>query len=139
MLSKILNSIQILERLNLDEKSYWFNKANLFTLIIELYDVDHIALDLDVFETASLDLEKKFDIYFSADDEEDLKSITDDERKYSEVARQGSHEQPAREHRGKVIREIIERAILEEEPNIVQQNKERLEQQDIDYATIIPT
>ncbi|NGM60476.1 DUF262 domain-containing protein [Sphingobacterium sp. SGG-5] len=139
ILSKILNSIQILERLNLDEKSYWFNKANLFTLIIELKDVDPIALDLDVFETALLDLEKKFDIYFSADDEEDLKSITDDERKYFEVARQGSHEQPAREHRGKVIREIIERAILEEEPNIVQQNRERLEQQGINYATIIPT
>ncbi|MGK9118039.1 DUF262 domain-containing protein [Olivibacter jilunii] len=139
ILSKILNSVQILERLGFDQKSYWFNKANLFTLLVELKDVNPSVLDFDVFESALLDLEKKFDVYFSADNEEDLKGITEDERKYFEFARQGSHEQPAREHRGKVIREVIQKATAEEELDIVQQNKEKLEQQGIDFSVIIPT
>jgi len=141
ILSKVLNSINILERLDFDEKSYWFNKANLFTLIIELKEINSGLVDFNILETALLDLEKKFDIYFSADEEEELKDISEDERKYFEYARQGSHELPAREHRGRVIRDIIQRALIEnEEPrNLVQKNKEWLEQRGIDYAIIIPT
>ncbi len=139
ILSKILNSINILERLGFDQKSYWFNKANLFTLIIELKDVKPDLINFNLLETALLDLEKKFDIYFSADSEEDLKDISEDERKYFEFARQGSHELPAREHRGKVIREIIQVTVAEDEQGNLIQTKEKFDEEGKDYAVIIPT
>lgn len=139
ILTKILNSVHILKQLNFNTKSYWFNKANLFTLLVEFKEVYARDLDLELLEIALLDLEKKVDIYYTADDENEINAIPEDEKRYFEAARHGSHELAAREHRGKVIRGIIERAVAEEEPDIIQRNKESLEQQNIDFAVIIPT
>jgi len=139
VLDRILNSIYILDRLHFDSKSYWFNKANLFSLLIEFRNVELASLDIEILETSLLDLEKKVDIYFTSDDENEINSIPEEEKKYFEVARHGSHELAAREHRGKVIRGIIERAILVQDKNIVQINKNKLKNNGIEYAIIIPT
>jgi len=139
VLDKILNSISIIKQLNFSSKSYWFNKANLFTLMIELKDENIKSLDLELLESYLLDLEKKVDIYFTSDDESEVSAITEDERRYFELARQGSHELGAREHRRKVIKSIIEKSAIDEEGNLVQINKEKLEEQGVDFAIIIPT
>lgn len=113
VLSSILNSIDIILKLDLNSNSYWFNKANLFTLLIEFSKIDINNLDFNILETKLLELEKKVDLYFMAESEEDLAGILEEEKKYFEVARHGSHELAAREHRGKVIKDIINEATLD--------------------------
>jgi len=142
ILERLTNSISIIKELKFSTGSYWFNKANLFTLIVELNDVKKSDLDLDLLEFMLLDLENKFDIYYNGDEEEELEKLTADETKYFEVARQGSHENAAREHRGKVIRGLINESRIEEavaESDIYIKNIEILKAKGIDYSIIIPT
>lgn len=142
-LEKLSNSINIIKRLGLDEKSYWLNKANLFTLLIELRDIDLEKIDYTIFETQLWELERKFDLYFNASSEEELEGIIDDEKKYFEYARQGSHELQARKHRGEVIRRIIQKSLVtEKEEKKGESIEERVKQfipNIADFAVIIPT
>lgn len=115
ILNLLLNSINIISQLNLSPDSYWFNKANLFTLLVELSHIDSNKINFEYLETCLLDLEKKVDLYFNGD-EEDIKNLSADETKYFEVARHSSHEQPAREHRGTVVKSIIQKSMLSVKP-----------------------
>lgn len=137
ILLSLLNTLNTINNLGFSEKSYWFNKANLFTLIIEIIKFGYQNIDINSFEIKLNDLEAKADMYFVGE-EENLKLITSDEMKYFEVARQGSHEQSAREHRGKVIREILESSRKE---NISNENisKKLLEEKQFNYSIIVPT
>lgn len=142
ILERLTNSISIIKDLKFSSGSYWFNKANLFTLIVELNNVKKSDLDLNLLESMLLDLENKFDIYYNGDEEEELEKLTVDETKYFEVARQGSHENAAREHRGKVIRGLINESRITEaevESDIYTTNIELLKEKEIDYSIIIPT
>ncbi len=76
-------------------------------------------------------------MYFVGE-EENLKLMTSDEMKYFEVARQGSHEQSAREHRGKVIREILEQCKIEKVSSN-DTSKKGLNDLSINHTVIIPT
>lgn len=143
VLDLLLKSINTISELKLNNKSYWFNKANLFTLIIELSKVDTTKLSLEKFETLLLDLETKNDIYFSAEDDSENTLISEDEKKYFEVARHGSHEKAARIHRGKVVSEIIIASMTKSEPeNSLSEEQKRLQiltKQSIAFITIEPT
>ena len=143
ILKRLVNSIAIIERFKFSSGSYWFNKANLFTLIIELNNIKQDEIDFDYLELELLDLESKVDLYYNGD-ENDIKKLTADETKYFEVARQGSHEFSAREHRGKVIRKLIDESKLKEEGEEVEEdieskNIKTLEDKNINYSIIIPT
>lgn len=138
----LLNSINIILQLGFSKKSYWYNKANLFTLLIELSKVDFDEIDLVKLEEELLTLEDKVDLYFNADSEDDIEEIDDDVRKYFEVARHGSHEKSAREHRGKVISKLIEVCKLsskETNSEILQKNIEYFQSNNIVFAPITPT
>lgn len=135
----LLNSIRIINKLNLTKYSYWFNKANLFTLIIELSKLDLAKLDLSIFESQLLELETKVDLYFSSDESID---ISEEEKKYFEVARQGSHEKSARIHRGKVVKKLINNSLLIKETppiNNVSKNLTNFKIKNIPYSLLIPT
>lgn len=136
---KLNNSIAIIEKLKFLSSSYWFNKANLFTLIIELNDTKQDELDLNLLEIKLIDLENKVDVYYNGD-EEDIKILTADETKYFEVARQGSHELAAREHRGNVIKNLIEESKIIDQPentvNILDNNVLKLNENTIDFSTL---
>jgi len=154
VLDLILKSINAIKRLNLSSGSYWYNKANLFTLIIELSKIDVSKIDFEKLERALFDLESKVDLYFNGDEEE-LKLLSADEAKFFEVSRQGSHELPSREHRGRVIRNILEQsstdysepAVITEvvEPQVinsaefVNKNTSSLTEKGILFAKLIPT
>ena len=56
-----------LKNLNFSERSYWYNKANLFTLLIELSKIDLNKLNLGKLEIELLSLEDKVDRYFNAE------------------------------------------------------------------------
>lgn len=135
-LNFLLNSIRTIKNLKLSAKSYWYNKANLFTLIIELAKVNTDNLDLQKLEMSLLNLETKVDLYFS--DAENL-DITEDERKYFEVARQGSHEKAARIHRGNLIHEILLSCQNDGNETIEEKRLKLLQEKGILFTTIIPT
>lgn len=145
VLNLILKAINSIKELKLSEGSYWFNKANLFTLIIELSKIDDITnIDFQKLELSLVDLENKVDIYFNGDENE-IKILTPDETKFFEVSRQGSHELSAREHRGKVIDILIKQCLVGEvinnvdAVNIEQQNTNCLDEKHISFAKLIPT
>jgi len=93
VLDSIYESVRVVNALGLSKNSYWFNKANIFTLIIQLSKIENKEeIDLAKLEFELLKLEDKTDIYFTAEQEEEIKDISEDERKYFEVARHGSHE-----------------------------------------------
>jgi hypothetical protein len=110
-LDKMVKSISVVSELGLASKSYWFNKANLFTLIVELAKDQSKKLDLVKLETNLRELENKNDLYYS---EEDSNLITEEEKKYFEAARQGVNDKGSRLQRAKVVSEIIR--ISETEP-----------------------
>ncbi len=138
VLAKIVKSIEALEKLKFSKESYWFNKANLFTLIIELSKIDISKVDFELLEVKLLDLENKVDVYFNGD-ENDIALLTNDETRYFEYARQGSHEFAAREHRGKVIRNIIQISMISNSTMSDVRLIDYLQKNEISYATIIPT
>jgi hypothetical protein len=137
ILNNLIGAFNLIDKLGFSEKSYWFNKANLFTLIIELVKFSKEELNLNSFEIKLNELENKSDLYFVGE-EDNLALISPDEMKYFEVARQGSHELSAREHRGKVIGEILEacKTTLNPEENIT---KKLLEEKQINFSVLIPT
>mgnify|MGYP001925286715 FL=1 len=139
MLDYLNNSINIISRFNLSKDSYWFNKANLFTLFVEFSKINHTKVNTNYIETRLLDLEKKVDLFFTGD-EDDLKLLTPDEIKYFEVARHGSHEQPAREHRGRVIKNIIKDSIKSTSTtSTFAKNIQHLKDKNIPFATLVIT
>lgn len=141
VLDSLNNSLEVISKLNFSEKSYWYNKANLFSLIIELSKVKIPVLDINKLELELLKLEDKVDIYFSAETEEDTKDITEDEKKYFEYARHGSHEKLQREHRGKVLSNILQLCMDTKQAAIplVKENVDSLISKQIVFAIIIPT
>lgn len=143
ILEKLLNSISIIDILRLSENSYWFNKPNLFTLIIELHNIKVVELDVEKLEKNLIDLENKVDIYFNGDEEE-IKLLSADETKYFEVSRQGSHELSAREHRGKVVKGLINKSMKIEKDDevlnvIASNNLKSLKDKGVKYSMLIPT
>lgn len=143
VIKKLINSIEIMHKLDFSKNSYWYNKANLFTLLVELSEVDVDSINIKKLETELFKLEDKADIYFTADKEEELEDISEDEKKYFEVARHSSHEKAAREHRGKLIGELIDSCRRNEnEPrnSLEGLNKNFLEtKKKISYSVLIPT
>lgn len=138
-LTLLIKSVQSIEKLGFYKNSYWFNKANLFTLIIEFSKTNFENLNFQKLEQELLELETKVDLYFSDDDSI---NITEDEKKYFEVARQGSHEKANRIFRGKIIREIISKAMnttIVQENSISEGNTKSLEQNRILFSKLIPT
>ena len=143
ILNKLLNSISIIDKLKFSENSYWFNKPNLFTLLLELNNVLEVNLNFVKLEQSLIDLENKVDIYFNGDEYE-IKLLSADETKYFEVSRQGSHELAAREHRGKVVKELINKSLKvvkvdERLNNIYFKNISSLKGKGIKYSVLIPT
>jgi hypothetical protein len=139
VLTLLQNSINIIKKLKLPTDGYWYNKANLFTLIIEFHKLDINSVVFYKLESKLLELAKKVEIYFT---DEDLSLISNEEGKYFEFARQGSHELSSREHRGKVIRSLIDQSSIQPEleaENILNINLKFLKENKIEYSTLTPT
>ncbi len=140
VLSLLVKSIETIKKLDFPLKSYWFNKANIFTLLVEISKVEDSKLDIKVLERELLGLEDKVDVYFTAEEEEELNDISEDEKRYFEVARHGSHEKASREHRGKVIERILSISLQGvTEGELESKNINYLELNKIDFSVLIPT
>jgi len=143
LLNKIYSALNLIDQFGFSEKSYWFNKANLFTLLIEIIKSKN-SFDNNLFENYLNELESKVDMYFLGE-EKDMSLITSDEAKYFEVARQGSHELSAREHRGKVVGDFLKKTSIEQleddaqDVNTEDKNTNSLNQIGVSFTKLIPT
>lgn len=137
---RILKSIRLIKDLKLSVESYWFNKANVFSLIIEFSKIEeNSTIDKLLLESKLVDLEEKVDIYFNSENEEEIAILSEDERKYFESARHGSHEKAQREHRGQVISQILQACLNKEVPKNVQEKIIELQSEQANFALFIPT
>ena len=91
----------------LNKKSYWFNKANIFTLIIELIQYDLTKIKRADFSSDLSKFEAEYYSYNKMEEKENFEESIDGQIKYFEYAREGVNEIPAREHRGKIINSFI--------------------------------
>lgn len=96
--------IQFIIKLDLSKGSYWYNKPNIFTLIIELSKVDVETIDIQKFRNTLLNMEEESIKYFA---NIEIEKIGDDNKKYFEYAKQGINDKNTRLHRAKVVSDLI--------------------------------
>lgn len=107
----LTESVSFLISLDVNQKSYWYNKANVFTLLAELHKFEVSRINKTLFETKILEFEADYKDYLGATDEDPFKDKIEGQSKYFEYSREGVNEVSAREHRGKIISRIIEECI----------------------------
>ena len=96
--------IDFIVKLDLSIGSYWYNKPNIFTLIIELSKVDVETIDIPKFRNTLKELEKESEKYFA---NIEIEKMSDDNKKYFEYAKQGINDRSQRLHRAMVVRGLI--------------------------------
>ncbi len=105
---RLKSVVSFVSELKLESKSYWFNKANIFTLIVELYNLETSTLDVGAVSNKLHELESTYKEYLK-DPEGDFAS---DLKRYFEFSREGVNEKVAREHRGKIINGLFTSSII---------------------------
>jgi hypothetical protein len=96
--------IDFIVKLELSKGSYWYNKPNIFTLIIELSKVDVETIDIPKFRNTLKEIEEESVKYFA---NIEIEKIGDDNKKYFEYAKQGINDKSQRLHRAKVVSGLI--------------------------------
>lgn len=112
-LVEIINFINLL---NLEKNSIWFTKANLFTLIIELYKLSSNEegeklgnIDISSFSSALNEFEIRYYKYLS--DKERYQEHMSGEILYFEGSRQGLNDIGPRKNRGKIMQDLIQQSL----------------------------
>ena len=100
--NELLCIINFINELSLDKKSYWLNKANIFTIIIELskFNLDTLNNDLVKEELSSLEVQYK------DGSQKDTNFL-----KYIEVAKEAVNDKKSRVIRGEFIQTILIKCI----------------------------
>lgn len=106
---KLKSIIIFLSKLELGKGSYWFNKPNIFTIIIELNKVELSLINIAILKENLISLENESVKYFANIETE---KISDENKKYFEYAKQGINDKNQRLHRAKVISDLIQRSLL---------------------------
>ncbi|WP_417505834.1 DUF262 domain-containing protein [Marinomonas gallaica] len=97
-------SIDIISEIGLSSSSYWYSKSNFFTLVIELSSVEFESFNVSMFTEKLIEIEEKSKKYFA---NIEVDSLTNDEKKYFEYAKEAVNERNARTHRGNFIKTIV--------------------------------
>ena len=96
--NQLLEIVLVINNLSLDKKSYWLNKANVFTLIIELSKVDLKKLNINSLKEELSFLEK----IYNNDENKNIEFS-----KYIEVAKEAVNDKKSRIIRGDFINQIL--------------------------------
>ncbi|MBB1283223.1 DUF262 domain-containing protein [Flavisolibacter sp. BT320] len=107
----LISTLKFINKLSLNPTSYWFNKANIFTLIIELYKYDVSTINRKEFKSKLQKLEEDNQVYLDALKAGINPSITATNRKYVEFSREGVNGKPARDYRGKLVNRLIKESL----------------------------
>lgn len=98
--NELLNIINFINKLELDKKSYWLNKANIFTLIIELSKVELNTLNINTLKEKLSSLEN----IYKNESKENIEFL-----KYIEVAKEAVNDKKSRIRRGEFIQDIFKK------------------------------
>lgn len=104
---RLSNVIDFIQGLSIKRDSRWYNKANLFTLFVELDKYDISAIDPNKFSSTL----KHFDLRATMDEIgmlEEYEKLSPDEIKYLGFAREAVNQKTAREFRGAFMKRLIE-------------------------------
>lgn len=107
---KLLNVVKFIITLNLERKSRWLNKANLFTLIIELAKKDLLAIDNEKLSALLMQLDHKA-LLNEVGVADGLDILSVEEQKYFDLAREAVNQKSSREYRGNFMRNLIENSL----------------------------
>jgi uncharacterized protein with ParB-like and HNH nuclease domain len=111
--NSLLKTTEFIDSLDLDPKSYWLNKANVFTLIVEISKYDTTKINKDRLSQAL----KAFELDYKEWTKAEINEMPFTEKsvgqvKYFEFSREGVNEVTAREHRGEIVNNIITRNLI---------------------------
>jgi hypothetical protein len=105
--SRLISAVNFVKQLKLDRGSRWFNKANLFTLLIELDKTDTSKIKIEKLVTSLESLDRRALLTeFGLEKEQDKLSL--DEQKYLDFAREAVNQRAAREFRGQFMRNLFQ-------------------------------
>lgn len=105
----LIRTLNFIDSIDLDPKSYWFNKANIFSLIVECYKYDTSIIDPVALKTELDKLEHENKQYLLALIEGNEITIDSESTKYFDYAREGVNDKPIREFRGAFIKKILDK------------------------------
>jgi hypothetical protein len=104
----LLKTTSYIDSLDLDPKSYWLNKANVFTLIVEISKYDTAKINKDGLSLALKTFELDYKEWTRAElGDTPFFEKSHGQIKYFEYSREGINEALARDHRGEIVRDII--------------------------------
>lgn len=109
--SRLFTVLKFIDKLKFGTSSYWFNKANIFTLIIELYKYDVNAIDGKKLKIELENIEEDNSKYLIALKQKKSSGISKANEKYIESSREGVNGKIARDYRGKIINKIIKNSL----------------------------
>lgn len=103
----LLKIVEFINSLGLSRASRWFNKSNLFSILVELSKIDTTTIDEKKLGTLLTEFDRRasFDEFGLAEEGEKL---TDPEKKYLDFAREAVNQKTVREFRGEFIRQLIQ-------------------------------
>lgn len=107
---RLLAAIRFIRTIPIPRTSRWYNKANLFTMIIELDKVDLASVDPEKLGFTLTNLDRRVALFELGVTTEEKVEITPREEKYFNYAREAVNQKTAREFRGEFIASIIEKA-----------------------------
>lgn len=106
ILEQLTKVVSFIENCSLDNKSYWFNKSNIFTLLVELYPYNTDEINVENFVKKLEFLESEY-TRFSHSTPENPITISQKYVSFFEHARDSSNEVAARKYRGTMVKEFI--------------------------------
>lgn len=101
------SSTSFIDSLNLDDTSYWFNKSNIFTLIVECYKFDVSGVNKKYFKGKLEELEHQNRMYLLAQNEGVAHNLPLENTRYFDLAKEAVNDKPSREYRGQFISKIL--------------------------------
>lgn len=114
--ANLVEIIEFINSLQLENNSIWFTKANMFTLIVELYRLyfdknGKTLANINISNLSSIldDFENRYHQYLL--DKESYQEVLSGEILYFEASRQGLNDIGPRKNRGKLMQEFIQQSI----------------------------
>ncbi|MCP4113535.1 MAG: hypothetical protein GY749_49760 [Desulfobacteraceae bacterium] len=103
----LVRIVKFIGEIELDKKSYWYNKANIFTLICELFQIDISQINSEKLKNELEQFESEYKAYYS----NEFQTDNHEHAKYFEYSREGVNEKSARDHRGNIIEKLLYKSI----------------------------
>lgn len=103
---RLLKVIEFIKSLEVAKNSRWFNKANLFTLFIELEKFDLNSVDSHIFSEALNNLDRRA-LLGELGLEDETEKLSSEEQKYLDYAREAVNQKTARDYRGSFIKNLL--------------------------------